>query len=91
MKLYFRMCLHVCHTYSAVFGCHVANTITTFVYNLWTYVWYQIVANKHLFHIKIGNNYNTATKIFLAAYINYVMICATHVCSLAITIGLLSL
>ena len=52
------------HTYSAVLGCQVANTITTFVYNIWTYIWYHIVANKHMFHIKIGHNYNTANKIF---------------------------
>ena len=54
-------------TYSAVLGCQGADTITTFVYNIWTYIWYQIVSNKHLFHIKIGNNYNTATKIFFSS------------------------
>ena len=78
MKLYFtdRVFSHVClitqmtnHIYLAVLDCHVANTITTFVYNIWTYIWYKIVANKHLLHIKIDNNYNTATNIFLAAYI----------------------
>ena len=32
-------------------------------------MWYQTVANKHLFQFKIGNSYNTATKVLLAAYI----------------------
>ena len=53
-------------TFSAVLGCHVANTITTFPYNIWIYICYQIVANKHLFHIKIGSNYNTTTKIIFS-------------------------
>ena len=73
MKLYIRkrVFLHVCfimkmtnHTYSAVLGLYLANTITTFVHNIWTYIWYQIIANKHLFHIKLGNLYNTAIKYF---------------------------
>ena len=53
MKLYFkdRVFSHIClimqmtnHTYSAVLGWHVTNTITTFVYSVWTYIWYQIAA-----------------------------------------------
>ena len=32
-------------------------------------MWYQSVANKHMLHHKIGNNYNTTTNIFLPAYI----------------------
>ena len=71
MILYFKVFSHVClimemtnRTYSVVLGCHVANTINTFVYNIWTYILYQTVFNKHMFHIKIGNTFNTATKLF---------------------------
>ena len=32
-------------------------------------MWYQTVANKHMLHSEIGNNYKTATTIISAAYI----------------------
>ena len=69
MKLYFRdrVLPHVClitqmtnRTYSVVLACHVSNTITTFVYKIWIYIWYQTVANKYMFHINAGNSYITA-------------------------------
>ena len=74
-------------TYSAVLVCHIANIITTFVYNIWTYMWYQTVANKHMLHSKIGNNYKTATKIFLAAYIKLWYDCVINFLSFCTTIS----